>query len=75
MTSEGVGMSISENTVENPWLAGNFGPVSGEVTATALAVEGRLPTELEGRLLRTASPGGPWRWWRPGSRPSSWTTS
>ncbi len=37
---------------ENPYLAGNFGPVSEEITATDLPVEGELPKELNGRYLR-----------------------
>ncbi|MEI6641128.1 MAG: carotenoid oxygenase family protein [Novosphingobium sp.] len=36
----------------NPYLAGNFAPVTEEVTATQLAVTGELPKELNGRYLR-----------------------
>ncbi len=36
----------------NPYLAGNFGPVSEEVTAFDLPVTGDLPAELSGRYLR-----------------------
>jgi carotenoid cleavage dioxygenase len=38
---------------ENPFLAGNYGPVSEERTETDLAVEGAVPTELRGRYMRT----------------------
>lgn len=34
------------------YLSGNFGPVREEVDVEALPVTGRIPTELEGRLLR-----------------------
>ena len=36
----------------NPYLQGNFGPVEEELTATDLPVQGEIPTELCGRLLR-----------------------
>ena len=36
----------------NPYLQGNFAPVLEEVTATELAVTGRLPETLSGRYLR-----------------------
>jgi carotenoid cleavage dioxygenase len=36
----------------NPYLAGNYGPVSEEITAFDLPVEGQLPVELNGRYLR-----------------------
>lgn len=36
----------------NPYLAGNFGPVTVETTAFDLPVTGSLPAELDGRLLR-----------------------
>ena len=39
-------------TVANPYLVGNFGPVTDEVTAFDLPVEGTIPPELRGRLLR-----------------------
>jgi carotenoid cleavage oxygenase len=38
--------------VDNPYLVGNYGPVREEITATDLPVEGTLPAELNGRLLR-----------------------
>jgi carotenoid cleavage dioxygenase len=36
----------------NPYLSGNFAPVTEEVTVTDLAVTGTIPAGLEGRLLR-----------------------
>ena len=36
----------------SPYLAGNFAPVSEEVTALDLAVTGTIPDELNGRFLR-----------------------
>ena len=36
----------------NPYLMGNFAPVLTETTAFDLPVEGEIPLELEGRLLR-----------------------
>ena len=36
----------------NPYLEGNFAPVSQEVTATELRVHGRIPDTLSGRYLR-----------------------
>jgi carotenoid cleavage oxygenase len=38
--------------LNNPYLAGNFAPVEAETTAFDLSVEGQVPEELEGRLLR-----------------------
>lgn len=35
-----------------PYLAGNFAPVTHEVTLSDLPVVGQIPAELEGRLLR-----------------------
>jgi carotenoid cleavage dioxygenase len=47
-------------TIENPWLAGNFGPVTEEVTAVDLPVTGTIPAALEGRYLRNGpNPLGP----------------
>ena len=34
------------------YLAGNYAPVSEEITATELAVTGTIPAELDGRLIR-----------------------
>jgi carotenoid cleavage dioxygenase len=39
-------------TTPNPYLAGNFGPVVDEITATDLRVTGSLPVELDGRYVR-----------------------
>ena len=39
-------------TIENRYLAGNFGPVAEETTAFDLPVTGRLPEALDGRYLR-----------------------
>ena len=36
----------------NPYLSGNYAPVTEEVTAFDLEVIGELPNELEGRYLR-----------------------
>ena len=36
----------------SPYIAGNYGPVAEEITVADLPVEGQIPTELEGRLLR-----------------------
>jgi carotenoid cleavage oxygenase len=38
--------------VENRYLLGNFAPVKDELTVTDLPVDGTIPTELNGRLLR-----------------------
>jgi carotenoid cleavage oxygenase len=38
--------------VENRYLVGNFAPVRDELTETDLPVEGTIPKELNGRLLR-----------------------
>ena len=34
------------------YLAGNYAPVSEEITATELVVTGTIPAELDGRLIR-----------------------
>jgi carotenoid cleavage dioxygenase len=39
-------------TDQNPYLSGNFAPVSGELTALDLPVAGEIPRELEGLLVR-----------------------
>lgn len=44
---------------DNPYLQGNFAPVTEEVTATDLPVEGELPAELNGRYLRNGP--NPWQ--------------
>jgi carotenoid cleavage dioxygenase len=38
--------------VENRYLVGNFAPVKDELTVTDLPIEGAIPNELNGRLLR-----------------------
>lgn len=43
---------MSEQTVRNRYLEGNFAPVTEEITAFDLPVEGEIPTELAGRFLR-----------------------
>ena len=45
-------MSEAVETTINPYLEGNFAPVTEEVTAFDLPVEGELPKELNGRYLR-----------------------
>jgi len=45
-------MSANPAITENPYLAGNFGPVAKEVTAYDLPVTGEIPRDLVGRLLR-----------------------
>jgi carotenoid cleavage oxygenase len=52
---------------DNPFLAGNYGPVSEERTDTELAFDGAIPTELRGRYLRIGPnprtvPDGPYHW-------------
>jgi carotenoid cleavage dioxygenase-like enzyme len=52
---------------QNPFLAGNYAPVSEERTETALPVTGRVPAELRGRYLRIGpnpftEPTGPYHW-------------
>ena len=45
---------------ENPYLTGNFGPVSVETTAVDLPVTGTIPVHLDGRYLRNGpNPLGP----------------
>src|SRR5579864_2349830 len=36
----------------NPYLVGNFGPVADELTVEDLPVEGTIPPELDGHLVR-----------------------
>ncbi len=45
-------MTAVEPQVTNPYLEGNFAPVSEEVTAFDLPVTGSVPADLAGRLLR-----------------------
>jgi carotenoid cleavage dioxygenase-like enzyme len=49
----------SFSAAENPYLSGNFAPVR-ETTATNLEVRGRIPDELNGRILQIGpNPAGP----------------
>lgn len=43
---------MSEQTVRSRYLEGNFAPVTEEITALDLPVTGRIPADLNGRLLR-----------------------
>lgn len=60
-------MSMSETLAKptpsvraNPFLQGNFAPVEVETTAFDLQVDGQIPEELQGRLLRIGpNPHGP----------------
>jgi carotenoid cleavage dioxygenase len=53
-------MATTDPSAGNRYLEGSFAPVHEEVTATDLPVEGRLPPELDGRLLRNGpNPVGP----------------
>jgi carotenoid cleavage dioxygenase len=52
---------------ENPFLAGNYGPVPDETTSFELTTEGAVPAELNGRYLRIgpnpyAPPQGEYHW-------------
>ncbi|MEU1471129.1 carotenoid oxygenase family protein [Streptomyces sp. NPDC005761] len=49
-----------------PYLTGHYSPVADEITATELSVEGTLPPELTGRLIRNSH--NP----KPGITPSHW---
>ncbi|GAA2808468.1 carotenoid oxygenase family protein [Kitasatospora paracochleata] len=49
-----------------PYLTGHYTPVADEITATELTVEGTLPPELTGRLLRNGH--NP----KPGVTPTHW---
>ncbi|MFE2728691.1 carotenoid oxygenase family protein [Kitasatospora sp. NPDC059327] len=53
-------------TAAKPYLTGHYTPVADEITATGLTVEGRLPTELTGRLIRNSH--NP----KPGVTPTHW---
>ncbi|WP_405358666.1 carotenoid oxygenase family protein [Kitasatospora sp. NBC_00085] len=52
--------------VKPPYLTGHFTPVADEITATGLTVEGTLPPELTGRLIRNGH--NP----KPGITPTHW---
>lgn len=46
-------MTMTEQRITtSPYLSGNFAPVEKEVEAFDLAVQGQIPPELSGRLLR-----------------------
>ncbi len=47
-----MGMTTTQTRVTNPYLAGNFAPLSEEITAFDLDVTGTIPEGLTGRLLR-----------------------
>ncbi len=49
-----------------PYLTGHYAPVADEITATELTVEGALPAELTGRLIRNSH--NP----KPGITPAHW---
>ena len=54
-------------TATNPYLLGNFAPVSNEIQAENLKVIGKIPTELEGMFVRNGpnpqfSPIGQYHW-------------
>ncbi|MFJ9454378.1 carotenoid oxygenase family protein [Kitasatospora sp. NPDC101447] len=49
-----------------PYLTGHYTPVADEITATGLTVEGTLPPELSGRLIRNGH--NP----KPGVTPTHW---
>ncbi|MFF1901863.1 carotenoid oxygenase family protein [Kitasatospora sp. NPDC058218] len=53
-------------TTAKPYLTGHYAPVADEITATGLTVEGHLPPELTGRLLRNSH--NP----KPGITPTHW---
>ncbi|RDI60297.1 retinal pigment epithelial membrane protein [Nocardia pseudobrasiliensis] len=53
-------------TVEKPYLTGHYTPVADEITAAELTVEGTLPPELTGRLIRNGH--NP----KPGVTPTHW---
>lgn len=53
-------------SVDKPYLTGHYTPVTDEITATTLPVEGTLPPELTGRLIRNSH--NP----KPGITPTHW---
>jgi carotenoid cleavage dioxygenase-like enzyme len=53
-------LAPSHGADDNAYLSGNFAPMTSETTAFSLKARGRVPDELEGRLLRIGpSPIGP----------------
>ncbi|NYI03468.1 carotenoid oxygenase family protein [Allostreptomyces psammosilenae] len=55
-----------DHTMNKPYLTGHYTPVADEVTATELTVEGAIPPELNGRLVRNGH--NP----KPGVTPTHW---
>jgi carotenoid cleavage dioxygenase len=53
-------------SIDKPYLTGHYTPVTDEITATELTVEGSLPPELTGRLIRNSH--NP----KPGITPAHW---
>jgi len=43
---------MTQTTVVNPYLDGNFAPVQSEITASNLLVLGELPADLYGLFVR-----------------------
>ncbi|MFJ7778651.1 carotenoid oxygenase family protein [Streptomyces yangpuensis] len=54
------------SSTAKPYLTGHYTPVADEITATGLTVEGTLPPELTGRLIRNSH--NP----KPGITPTHW---
>jgi carotenoid cleavage dioxygenase-like enzyme len=52
--------------MNKPYLTGHYTPVTDEITAMELTVEGSLPPELTGRLVRNSH--NP----KPGVTPTHW---
>lgn len=52
MTDIDKGTTTGPSTGTSRYLEGNYAPVTDEITAWDLAIEGELPTELVGRYLR-----------------------
>src|SRR5262249_19100633 len=53
-------LAPSHGADDNAYLSGNFAPMTCETTAFKLETRGRIPDELDGRLLRIGpSPIGP----------------
>jgi carotenoid cleavage dioxygenase len=53
-------LAPSHGADDNAYLSGNFAPMAFEITAINLKTKGRIPAELEGRVLRIGpSPIGP----------------
>ena len=58
---------VPQAPAHSPYLSGNYAPVDREVTATDLAVTGRLPEALSGRFIRNGPnpvlvTDGPYSW-------------